>query len=202
MVASRSVAEARSVFLSHGGMLRASEAVRLGVHPTTLYAMRDAGDIERLSRGVYRLSDLAPLSNPDLATVGLRVPQGVVCLISALYYHDLTTEIPRWVDLALARGGTAPRLDGPPIRVYWFSGRAFTAGVGVHQIDGVPVRVYSPEKSIADCFKYRAKLGLDVALEALKLYLGRSGAGADALLRAAAVCRVANLMQPYVEALL
>jgi predicted transcriptional regulator of viral defense system len=176
--------------------------MRLGVHPGTLYAMRDSGGIERLSRGLYRLSDLPHLSNPDLAIAGLRVPQGVVCLISALYHHELTTEIPRRVHLALKRGATAPRPDSPPIQVYWFSGHAFTEGVEVHQIDGVPIRIYSPEKTIADCFKYRRKLGLDTALEALRLYLGRRAANVDELMRAAAVCRAANVMRPYVEALL
>lgn len=193
---------ARQTFEAHGGVLRTSEALRLGVHPATLYAMRDAGEIECVSRGLYRLSSLPPLSNPDLATVGLRVPQGVVCLISALYYHELTTEIPRHVDLALRRGGTPPRLDSPPIRVYWFTGEAFSAGVETHEIDQVPVRIYSREKTIADCFKYRNKLGLDTALEALRLYLPRRDASTDALMEAAAVCRVAGVMRPYVEALL
>lgn len=202
MAAPRSFIKARAAFGTRGGVLRTSEAMRLGVHPETLYAMRDSGTIERLSRGLYRLFDLPPLSNPDLATVGLRVPQGVVCLISALYYHELTTEIPRRVDLALKRGATAPRLDSPPIQVHWFSGQAFMEGVEVHPIDDVPVRIYSPEKTIADCFKYRHKLGIDTALEALKLYLGRRAANVDDLMRAAASCRVANVMRPYVEALL
>jgi len=197
-----SFAKAREAFEAHGGMLRTSEAIRLGVHPETLYAMRDSGSIERLDRGLYRLSDLPHLSNPDLAIIGHCVPQGVVCLISALYHHELTTEIPRQVHLALKRGGTAPRLDSLPIQVYWFSGEAFTAGVEAHQIDGVPVRIYSSEKTIADCFKYRNKLGLDTALEALRLYLRRRGANVDALMQAAAVCRVPTVMQPYVEALL
>ncbi len=193
---------AHKLFLSHGGILRTSQALRLGIHPETLYAMRDAGVIECVSRGVYRLADAPPLSNPDLAVVAARVPQGVVCLISALSFHELTTEIPRQVDIALRRGSTTPRLESPPVRAYRFSDAAFEYGVESHVVDGVALRVYAPAKTIADCFKYRNKLGLDTALEALRLYLERRDASADALMRAAAVCRVASVMGPYVEALL
>ena len=119
-------AQAASVFRERGGVLRTMEAVRLGVHPRTLYAMRDAGVLERLGRGVYRLADLPPLGNPDLVTVALRIPEGVLCLISALAFHEITTQIPHEVYLALKRGAEPPRLKYPPVRVFWFTGRAFT----------------------------------------------------------------------------
>lgn len=195
-------ADAVSVFRAHGGMLRTMEAIRLGIHPRTLYAMRDGGTLEQLARGLYRLADLSPLGDPDLVTVAMRVPEGVICLLSALAIHEITTEIPHEVHVALKRGAEAPRLAHPPLRVYWFSGDAFTEGVGIHELDGVDVHAYGAAKTVADCFKYRNKLGLGVALEALKLYLRADRGGPDELLRFARVCRVENVMRPYIEALL
>jgi len=190
------------VFSEQGGVLRTTDAVRLGVHPRTLYAMRDAGALERVARGVYRLADLPPLGNPDLVTVALRAPEGVVCLISALAFHELTTEIPHVVYLALKRGAEPPRLEHPPIRVFWFTGRAFTEGIETHDVDGINVRVYGAAKTVADCFKYRNKLGIATALEALKLFL-RDGKGSpDELSSFARLCRVEKVMRPYIEALL
>jgi predicted transcriptional regulator of viral defense system len=194
--------DAVTLFRRHGGILRTAEALRLGIHPRTLYAMRDSGVLERLSRGLYRLADLPPLSNPDLATVALRVPQAVVCLISALAFHELTTQIPHVVDIALHGRAARPRLDYPPVRVFWFSGPAWSEGVENHPVDDVSVRIYGPEKSVADSFKYRRKIGLDIALEALKLYRQRPGFDVNLLLHYARICRVENVMRPYLEALL
>jgi predicted transcriptional regulator of viral defense system len=164
--------------------------------------MREEGNLEQLSRGLYRLSSLPKLSNPDIVSVSLKVPQGVICLVSALAFHNLTTQVPHRVYVALSRGAEPPRVSFPPIRVFWFTGSAFKEGVDVHRLDGVPVRIYGPEKTLADCFKYRNKIGLDVALEALKLYRERRKVKTAELLRYAAVCRVRKIMQPYLEALL
>jgi predicted transcriptional regulator of viral defense system len=194
--------KAKTLFRCHGGLLRTSEALRLGIHPRTLYAMRDAGALEQLSRGLYRLAEFPPLGAPDLVVVARKIPTGVTCLISALALHELTTQIPHAVYIALARGTEPPRLDYPPVRIFWFTGDAFTEGVEMHTLDYVPVPVYSPEKTLADCFKYRNKLGLDVAIEALKLYRQRQRMRLDELLRYARICRVENVMQPYLEALL
>ncbi len=190
---------ARSIFRRHGGVLRTKEALRLGIHPETLYRMRDSGSLACLGRGLYRLSDLPPLGSPDLVTVAIKVPSCVICLISALAFHELTTEIPHEVYLALPRGMEPPRLDHPPLRIFWFS--VFEFGIEAHVLDGTQVRFYSPERTIADCFKYRNKIGLDTAREALKLYLERRKKNLDALLEAAEVCRVAKVMRPYLEAL-
>ena len=193
---------AKALFRGHCGLLRTSEALRLGLHPRTLYAMRDAGVLEQLSRGLYRLAELPPLGAPDLVAVARKVPGGVVCLISALAFHELTTQIPHAVYVALARGTEPPRLDYPPVRMFWFTGEAFTEGVEIHTLDHVSVPVYSPAKTLADCFKYRHKLGLDVVIEALKLYRQRQQMRLDELLRYARICRVEKVMQPYLEALL
>lgn len=183
-------------------MLRTGAALRAGIHPRILYQMRDQGVVEQLDRGLYRLANLPALSNPDLVTVALKIPAGVVCLISALAYHEITTQIPHEVHIALARGAEPPRPRRPPVRVYWFSGRAFTEGIETHKIDGIPVRVYSTEKTLADCFKYRNKLGLETVLEALRLYRSRKRPKVEELMKFARVCRVEKVMRPYLEALL
>ena len=184
------------------GIFRTADAVRLGVHPRTLYAMRDAGVLEQLSRGLYRLAELPPLSNPDLVIIALKVPQAVVCLLSALSFYELSTQIPASVNIALNRHTERPRLDYPPLRLFRFSGAAFYEGVETHLIDDIPVRIYSVEKSIADSFKYRRKIGLDVALEALKTYRQNYRVASDKLLYYAQICRVETVMKPYLETLL
>jgi predicted transcriptional regulator of viral defense system len=197
------LAKARQVFGQHKGMLRTSEAIRLGIHPRTLYALRDSGEIELLSRGFYRLSELPLLTNPDLVTVALRIPRAVVCLVSALAHHGLTTEVPHAVDVALPSHAQTPKLGGIPLRVFWYSEPSFSAGVQSVSIDGVAVRIYSPEKSIADCFKYRNKVGLDVAVQALRTYRDQARkADLKLISNFARVNRVEKVMRPYLEAVL
>jgi predicted transcriptional regulator of viral defense system len=194
--------EAVALFREQGGILRTSEALCLGIDSRTLYALRDAGILEQLARGLYRLADLPPLSNPDLVIVAHKIPQGVICLVSALAFHELTTQIPHVVDLALESGSRRPRLTFPPLRVFWFSGPAWSEGVEERQVDNSPVRIYGPEKSIADAFKFRRKLGLDLAVEALQAYRDRPDFGVERLLHYARICRVEQVMSPYLEALL
>ena len=193
--------EAVNVFRDNGGILRMSEAVEAGISRRTLYDMRDEGVLEQLSRGVYRLASLPGLEAPDLVAVATRIPNGVVCLISALAFHDLTTQIPHAVDVAIARGAEKPRIDYPPVNVYWFSGKAFTSGIETPKIDGKLVRVYGPEKSIADAFKYRNKIGREVALEALRTWRARRESNIERLLDYARICRVERIMRPYLEAM-
>jgi len=194
--------EATEVFKKHGGVLRTAEALRSGIHPRTLYAMRDSGLLERVSRGVYRLAGSPPLGNPDLVTVATRIPGGVICLISALSFHELTTQIPHEVHVALPSGAEEPRLEHPPIRTYRFTGESFTEGIETHDVDGVGVRIYSPEKTIADCFRFRNRIGLDTAIEALRSYRERGRLRVDELMRYASICRVTTVIQPYLEAIL
>jgi len=195
--------EAYAVFKKHKGIMRRKAALACGVFPRTLYAMRDQGLLIQVSRGLFRLPDMPPLKEPDLAIVGAKVKNGVVCLISALAFHSLTSQIPHEVGIALERGiGEIPRIEFPPLKVYWFTGRAFHEGIETHNIDGIDVRIYSPEKTLADCFKFRNKIGQDVAVEALKLYRERKPLKVDEILRYARICRVEKVMKPYLEAIL
>jgi predicted transcriptional regulator of viral defense system len=189
------------LFRQHCGGLRMSEALRLGINRRTLYAMRDAGVIEPVTRGLYRLASLDPLAHPDLVTIATRVPQGVLCLISALSFHELTTQVPHTIDVALERGTRKPRLDYPPTRFYWFSGPAFSEGIETHELDGARVRIYDPEKTLADCFRYRNQIGMDVVLEALRLWRERRRKKLDALLKYARMRHVERAIRPYLEAM-
>jgi predicted transcriptional regulator of viral defense system len=159
---------ARKIFRKSGGVLATGEALRAGIHPRDLYALREAGVLEAVSRGVYRLAELPPLTHPDLAVVATRVPKAVIAVVSALHFHGLTTEIPHAVSIALPKGTSRPRIDWPPLRVYWFSGASYATGVETHSRDGVKLRVYGAAKSVADCFRLRNRLGIEVAVEALR----------------------------------
>jgi predicted transcriptional regulator of viral defense system len=198
------VTKAREVFTEHAGMLRTSKALRLGIHPRTLYALRDAGEIEQVGRGLYRLSTAPALSSPDLVPIAIRIPRAVVCLIiSALAHHRLTTQIPRAIDIALPSHANVPKVDGVPLRVFWYPERSLRVGVEVVAIDDVSVRIYSVEKTIADCFKYRNKIGLDIAIEALRTYRERTPKPNRAkLMKFAEINRVQKIMRPYLEAIL
>jgi len=190
------------IFRSCGGQLRMSEAIERGITRYMLYSLRDKGVIEQVSRGVYRLVELPPISNPDLVTVSLRFPRAVICLISALAYHDITTQVPHNVSVAIPRDSRLPSLDYPQILAHKFSEQAYQSGIEEHQIDGVRVKVYSPEKTLADCFKFRNKIGMDVVLEAFKLYKSRKKFNLSELLKQAKICRVEKVMRPYLEAIL
>ena len=187
---------------AQGQFIRTAQALKVGIHPRTLYQLRDRGTLEQISRGVYRLAKQVPISDPDLFTVAARIPQGVICLVSALAVHGITTQIPRNVEIALPKGSESPRLDYPPITPHRFSVASFGAGIEVREVDGIPLRVYSPEKTIADCFKFRHQLGMDVFLEALALYRQRKQANWAAILEYAQICRVGKAIKPYLEAML
>lgn len=201
MVTEQQKSHAKVVFRRAGGILRTRDALEAGIHPRTLYGMRDAGDVETLSRGVYRLTEMPLPEDFDLVTVASRVPAGVICLISALSFHDLTTQIPHEIYLALPRGARRPKLDFPPLRIFWFNQVVFSHGIEVHRRDGVQVKVYSPEKTIADCFKYRGRIGADVAVEGLRRLQERGPLPVQELARFAKTDRVEHLMRPYLEAL-
>jgi predicted transcriptional regulator of viral defense system len=196
----QTLAQAQALFRARGGQLRLSEALKLGLNRYQFYKLRDEGVIEPISRGVYRLSELTPTSQPDLVAVATRFPKAVLCLTSALDWHDMTTRIPRQIDLAVARNARLPRLDYPPVRGYRFSGQRFSSGIEHHTVDGTRIQVYSPEKTLADCFAYRGTLGLEVVLEALKLYRQRYRPDYNRLMEYARICRVGRVIRPYLEA--
>ena len=191
-----------AVFKEHQGFLRTSQALKLGIHPEDLYAMKAAGLIELISRGLYRQTSASPPTQPDLATVALKIPRGVICLISALAFHEIGTEIPHEVHVALKFPSRKPKLSYPPTRFVWLSPASFEAGIETHRIDGIPLRVYSPEKTVADCFKFRNKFGLDVALEALKFCRSHKRSSVRELMKYAKIDRVERVMKPYLEAIL
>ena len=188
-------------FREHAGLMQTKDALDLGIHPRTLYRLRDEGVVIQVSRGIYRLASLPPLSQPDIVAVALRVPRAVICLTSALAYHDVTSEIPHEVQIALPRRTKTPRLDFPPIRVFWFSGPALSEGIEVVEIDGVDVQVYDLPKTVVDCFRFRNKIGLDVAVAALNEAIKRKGVRPAELLRYARLCRIESVLLPYLEAI-
>jgi predicted transcriptional regulator of viral defense system len=199
------IPKATTVFRRAGGILRTNEAKAAGIHPRTLAALVDGGTVLKLDRGVYQLADAAP-AEPDLAIVARKVPQAVLCLVSALAHHRLTTQIPHAVDLAVPRGFKDRKLEHPPVRFYRFGDASLSAGVERIKVAGREMRVYSAAKTVADCFKFRNKIGKDIAIEALRTYLRRkdakSGMKVRDLTHFARINRVQAVMAPYVEAML
>jgi predicted transcriptional regulator of viral defense system len=191
-----------AAFRKLGGIVKTSDAINAGIHPRTFYEMLSEGVIEKLSRGLYRLVELPPLGSPDLVSASMRVPTGVICLISALSFYEITTQIPHEIYLAVSRNSQVPQIDYPPVRIFRFSNSAYTEGIELQKVDGMPIRIYNPAKTVADCFKYRNKIGLDVAVEALKLYRETKPFSVDETMYFARVCRVARVMRPYLEAVL
>lgn len=191
--------KARNIFRAHGGILNTAKAIKLGVHPKTLYNMRNQGILELLSRGLYRLSESPEIAQPDLVIISQKIPHAVICLISALSFHEITTQIPHKVDIAIPLKAHKPSIDYPPVQLFWYSEKNFLAGIEIHKIDGIDVRIYSVEKTLADCFKYRNKIGLDVAMEALRLYWQRKKPNISKLLEYAKVCRCEKIIKPYIE---
>lgn len=191
---------AHRIFKERQGTLRTFEALRAGIHPRTLYALRDRGEIEQIARGLFRLAELPPPGEPDLLTVAKKVPQAVFCLLTALAFHRLATHVPHAVEVALPRTARIPRLNHPPIRVFRFSQESLNAGIETHNLEGVSIRVYCREKTLADIFKYRNKVGLDVALEALRAYRSQPRRDFQAILKYARICRVEKVIRPYLEA--
>jgi len=181
--------------------MRARELAGKGVYRVHLQRLEQRGLIRRAGRGLYRLAGAELTENESFVETAKLVPHGVICLLSALNFHDLTTQDPFEVWVAIERGAHRPRVESPPLRIHHFSGKAFTEGVEEHQIEGVTVRVYSVAKTVADCFKFRIKIGLDVALEALRECRRERRATIDEIWHYAEICRVTKVMSPYLEAI-
>ena len=181
------------------GLLRPRDVEAFGFSRMALSTLVRQGKLTRLCRGLYALPDRPASEHATLAEVGSKHPNVVVCLLSALQFHDLTTQSPFEVWVAIANKARAPKMDYPPLRIVRFSGDALTEGVEEHLVDGVTVQVTSVAKTVADCFKYRNKIGMDVALESLRDGWAQRKLTIDALWHHAAVNRVANVMRPYLE---
>lgn len=182
------------------GVVRPRDLAAVGIAPVYLHRLLQQGEVVRLGRGLYALADADLGEHESLIAACKAVPNGVICLLSALRFHGLTTQAPFEVWMAVSRSSWAPGGGGVPIRLSWFSGPALTEGVEEHQAVGGTVRVYGVAKTLADCFKFRSKVGLDVALEALHEVRRQGNVSIDDIWRYARICRVANVMRPYLEA--
>ncbi|MCH8549478.1 MAG: type IV toxin-antitoxin system AbiEi family antitoxin domain-containing protein [Balneolaceae bacterium] len=183
------------------GLIRSRDLIALGLPSVNLTRLVQKGFLNRVGRGLYALPGRSVSEHGSLAEVALRHPQAIVCLLSALRVHSLTTQSPFEVWLAIPNKARAPKMDYPPLRIVRFSGAALTDGIEEHDIDGVAVRVTNVARTVADCFKFRNKIGLDVALEALQEAWRAQRVTMDELWRYATLCRVANVMRPYMESL-
>jgi len=183
------------------GLIRPRDLTERGLPTVALTRLVRQGRLQRVGRGLYALPDRPVSEHNALAEVARKHPQAIVCLLSALRFHDLTTQSPFEVWLAIPNKARAPKMDYPPLRIVRFSGAALTRGVEDHVIDGVPVRVTSVARTVADCFKFRNKIGLDVALEALQEAWRVKRVSMDVLWHCATLCRVTNVMRPYMESL-
>ena len=181
--------------------MRASDLDAIAAPRIVLTRLVAAGLLDKVGRGLYRLPSREESEYEGLVTVATKVPQAVFCLLTALQFHELTTQLPRQIWIAMPRGSHVPHIDYPPIRMVQMTGDAYSRGIETIERDGVTMRVYGVAKSVADCFKHRNRIGVDVALEALKDVRARHKATADDLWHYAKICRVANVMCPYLEAI-
>jgi len=186
---------------SERGTLRPRDLAGQRVPRTTLSRLVESGRLVQISRGLYALPNHSRSEQHQLADITVRSPQGVFCLLTVFRFHELTTQSPHEIWLAIPNKAHPPKIDYPPLRIVRFSGAALTQGVETNVVDGISVRVYSVAKTVADCFKYRNKIGLDVALEALRESRREKRATNDELWRYAKICRVANVMRPYMESI-
>lgn len=188
-------------YIGQHGMVRPRDIEAIGLPREYLVRLHRQGKVNRSGRGIYTLPDAAVTERHSYAEVAKRVPEAVICLLSALTFHEITTQSPPSVWIALAKGARTPALTSPSLRIVRLSGPSLTEGIENHRVEGVPIRVYSAAKTVADCFKFRNKIGLDVAIEALKDSLRQKKANINEIYRYAKICRVGNVIRPYVEAL-
>jgi len=185
-----------------GGLASYAEIIDAGFHKAILKAVLNSGQIQKIDRGLYRLSDGSTLSSPDLVAVSIKIPKGIVCLLSALAFHEATNEIPHYVDIAIPRGAHANKMKYPPVRFYRFASNAWKAGIEEHEIEDHKIKVYNLAKTIADCFKFRNRIGADVARDALKVAVTEKGIKPKEIIQYAKICRVDSIVKPILEAMI
>ena len=190
------------VFKTHNGFARTKDILAAGIHPRNIKRIRDKGQIIRVKRGLYRLTNIPLISNQGFIDLARAVPEGVICLLSALSYYELTTFNPSVISMAICRGSREPKMEYPPVEFYHFSKKQFEAGIRKTKIKGHEIRIYNPEKTICDCFRYRNKLGLDIAKEGLSEYLKRKDRNLEKLLEYAEICRIKPLLQTWLNAMI
>jgi predicted transcriptional regulator of viral defense system len=188
-------------YVGQHGIVRPRDIEAIGLPREYLVRLHRQGRLSRPRRGIYTLPDANVTERHSYAEVAKQVPKSVICLLSALAFHEITTQNPASVWIALPKGARKPALDSPSLRIVRLSGLSLTKGIENHQVDGVPVRVYSAAKTVADCFKFRNKIGLDIAIESLKDCLRQKRASINEIYRYAKACRVSNVIRPYMEAL-
>ena len=185
-----------------GGVASYAEIIGAGFNKVHIKISLNSGQIQKVDRGLYKLSDGVSLSNPDLVVVSIKVPKGTVCLLSALAFYEATNEVPKYVDIAISRGGHANKIKYPPVKFYRFAPNVWKAGIEKHKIEGHEIKVYSLAKTIADCFKFRNKIGADVAREALKIAVQEKRERPADIMKYAKLCRVSTIIKPILETIL
>jgi predicted transcriptional regulator of viral defense system len=188
-------------YIGEHGIVRPRDIEAVGLPREYLLRLHRQGKLNRPTRGIYTLPGADVTERHSYAEVTKRVPQATVCLLSALVFHEITTQSPASVWIALSKGARMPTLASPSLRMVRLSGPSLTEGIDKHQVEGVTVRVYSAAKTVADCFKFRNKIGLDIAIEALRDCLHQKKASVNEIYHYAKVCRVSNVIRPYMEAL-
>lgn len=185
-----------------GGVARFSLLREAGFHPNVLKNLEKKNKIEKIGRGLYKLTSGTLGSYPDYVLASLQSSKGVICLLSALYFHKATTEIPRFIDIAIPSGGRANKIKYPPIKFYRFSPKAWEAGIEEHTNAGHKIKIYNLAKTIADCFKFRNKIGIDIARDALKVAVTEKGIKPKDIMCFAKICRVDRIIKPILEAMI
>lgn len=190
------------VFNNNNGILRLTEAMKQGIRHHRIYSMLSEGIITREERGLYSLNKNFNLSSPDFVKISLLIPKAIICLTSALYYYQLTTQIPSVIYIALPNNTRTPKVKYPPIDVIKLSPKIYSAGIEIHTLDGNQVKFYSPEKTLTDCFKFRSKIGNDIAIEALKDYAKKYNPKVSELIKYAKLNRVEKIIRPYIDTII
>jgi len=190
------------VFKKHKGFARTKDILAAGIHTRNIKRVREKGQVVQVKRGLYRLAEIPLISNQGFVDLARAVPGGVICLLSALSYYELTTFNPSVITMAICRGSRKPKINYPPVEFYHFSKKQFEAGINKIKVKGHEIRIYNREKTICDCFRYRNKLGLDIAKEGLSEYLKRKDRNLEKLLEYAEICRIKTLLQTWLNAMI
>lgn len=194
--------ELMSFLKSHGGVVRFSAILKAGFHPDSLITLEKEGKVEKIARGLYRVTNYTPGSHPDLVIASLQAPRSVICLLSALSFYEATSEIPKYVSLAIPEGTHANTIKYPPVKFYRFAPKAWEAGIEEHEIEGHKIRVYNLAKTVADCFKFRNRIGTDLARDALKVTIAEKSIRPKEIMKYAKICRVNSIIKPILEAMI